>query len=251
MDARLYQLFYQQENRHWWFQARKRIVLAQIRRWLGASRRLSILDLGCGTGMILEAMRPLGEVWGLDASRQALDFCRRRGLRRLLEVQFPGAMPAGGPRELDLVTALDVLEHLPDDRGALRQIFQLLRPGGFLLLTAPAYDFLWSPHDAANHHLRRYARRQLQERLTAAGFQVRKLTYYNFFLFAPIWLRKRLDRRRYGSQPFSHLETPPPAALGRVLEGILWLESLALRKLSFPFGVSLLAVAQKPDNMTP
>ncbi len=248
MDSRLYDLFFEQEDRHWWFQGRRRIVLGQVRIWLGWRGGLRILDLGCGTGGTLQAMRPLGEVWGLDCSRQALEYCRRRGLDRLVQGNFPCALPAAVPAGFDLITALDMLEHLSDDDGALRHIFRLLRPGGFVLITVPAFAFLWSPHDRANHHLRRYTRRQLSRRLAAAGFRIRKLSYFNFFLFFPAWLRKRCDAWRYGDHPVSHLEALPPPALGQALLALFRLEGWLLRKLSFPFGVSLLAVAEKPPT---
>ncbi len=242
------------DDRHWWFVARRRIVLDVLRRALPAdpasATRLRILDIGCGAGATLRELARLGEAYGVDTEPSAVEAAARRSACDVRLGRLPDEIPFA-PDSFDLVTLLDVLEHVEDDVGSLRTIARLLVPGGMLLCTVPAYAFLWSDHDVVNQHKRRYTRRELAARLALAGFEIRKLTYYNTLLFPPIAALRLLRHgaRRRGGAGADLGEVPAP--LNALLRGIMAAERRWLRIGRFPFGVSVLALARKPDALPP
>lgn len=249
MDAEIYPLTYRLEQDYWWYRGRRAVILGQTAALLApvAIRgRPRILDFGCGTGINLLHLAGLGDAFGMDASPQAIDFCRRRGLRQVAwsDPQRPPGEenPFGGP--FDLLTLLDVLEHLPDDRQALRGLTSLLKPGGLLLVTVPAYRFLWSGEDVVSHHLRRYRGRELALVIRQAGFEIIKQRYFNFFLFpgqvaTTLW-------GRWFVPDFMRRSTLKPLAPGvnQVLTKLFSAEAGLLGRIPFPWGGSLLCTAR-------
>src|SRR5438034_3703599 len=168
MDEGAYEQHYRQEDEHWWFRGRREVIWSLLRR-AGLPENPRLLDAGCGTGRNLVEFGRLGPARGIDTSRQAVDFCHRRGLdnvaeARIEELPFPDA-------SFDLVLACDVVEHVPDDAAALTELRRVVAPGGRLLLTVPAYRWMWSPHDVYMHHYRRYTLRGLRDRVRAAGWE--------------------------------------------------------------------------------
>ncbi len=257
MQELMHRLHDELDDTHWWFAARRRIVLQVLRAALhgrpgtgGAAAEPAILDIGCGGGANLRELARLGDACGLDAEPSAVEAAARRSGCDVRLGRLPGSVPFE-PGRFDVVTLLDVLEHIEDDAGALAAIERLLKPGGLLLCTVPAYRFLWSEHDVANQHRRRYTRPQLRARLEGAGLRIRKLTYYNTFLFLPI-AAVRVARGRPGAgDPGPGAEARPdlgsvPAPVNAVLRTVFAAERHWLRVGSFPFGVSVLALAQKP-----
>jgi len=240
MESNLYDLFYEQERNHWWFQARKEIILKLIKDYIKPKEDLKILDIGCGTGMTMEALGKFGEVWGVDNNPKAIDYCRKRGLKNLILADFPSQVPL--KEKFDLITFLDVLEHIEGDAKAIKTAKGLLEPGGVLLITVPAFQFLWSPHDIANHHVRRYDKEELSAKIQLAGFKIIKLSYYNFFLFLPTLIKKNIDRIKYKNLPKSHLNEKTSRLMNRIYKIIFSLEKNVLTHISFPVGVSLVAI---------
>lgn len=240
----LHRLHHELDERHWWFVARRRIVLEELRRALGnrPDHTPRILDIGCGGGATLRELGRLGEAAGVDPDAGAVDAAR---VRAGCDVRL-GSLPGDIPFEdgsFDVVTLLDVLEHVDDDAGALDTVSRLLRPGGILLCTVPAFAFLWSEHDVLNEHRRRYTRRQLRARLEGAGLRVRKLSYYNTLLFAPIAALRVARRGRRTGRPDLG---PVPEPINSLLRAIFGAEAIWLRRMTFPVGISVLAVAEKP-----
>jgi SAM-dependent methyltransferase len=240
----IYRLTYEMEEDYWWYAARRGIVLDQVKRILASRSRQGparILDFGCGTGANLAAMAAHGQVHGLDASPHAVSFCRKRGLERvdLLEGPPPEEPPFGG--EFDLITMLDVLEHIPDQVETLKKLGSWLVPGGVLLLTVPAYESLWSGEDYVSNHLRRYTAPGLKKVMNQAGCGAARLTYFNTLLLplqaAAIW-GSRLFRP--GSKYESDI-TPLNPLLNRTLTRIMELERKILVRRSLPLGGSILA----------
>src|SRR3954454_19672450 len=184
------------EDRHWWFVGRREILLRLLAHHLGGSGSdREILDVGCGTGTMLGYLSAFGTARGIDADDSAVDYARRRGATA--DHVPPGPLPFSDA-SFDLVTALDVLEHIADDRAALAEMRRVLRPGGTLLLTVPAYEFLWGPQDEISHHERRYVARALRARLRAADVRIDRLTYFNTLLFPPIAAIRLLRREPNG-----------------------------------------------------
>jgi SAM-dependent methyltransferase len=235
------------EAKHWWFAARREIVLGLIERSLaarnGQARAVRLLDIGCGAGGMLTHLRRFGTVAGVDAAAEAVAYARDKSDADVRQGALPDRIPFGAS-EFDVITLLDVLEHVEDDATSLDVVHDLLRPGGFALLTVPAYRFLWSQHDVANEHKRRYRRAELRAKLERAGFQLHKLSYYNTLLFPPIALARVLSRLHRGRSRADQGNVG--SVLNAVLRTVFAAEKHMLLQGSLPFGVSLIAVAQRP-----
>ena len=247
MQQHTYSIMYEVEGTHWWFAGRRRILesfLEGIVRDLKIKDRPPhILDVGCGTGANLEMLSRFGEAEGVDVSADALAFCHARGIER---VRLGAAEKL--PYEdgsFDLVTALDVVEHLDDDAAGLREMRRVLRPDGRALLFVPAFMFLWGVQDDISHHRRRYRLPQLLQTVRAAGFEIERATYANITFFAPILLGRALMRATR-LRPASE-NNITISSLNGVLGRVLGAESKLLRRLDLPFGVSALCVAKRVD----
>jgi SAM-dependent methyltransferase len=245
MEKDYYAHYAATEDSYWWFVARRAILRRLLSHWLPPSPGRRILDIGCGTGAMLELLQTFGQVEGLDFSPQALDHCRRRigTTVELHEGAFPDYLPVG--RLYDVITAFDVLEHLANPAVALRRMRRALVSKGMLFCTVPAFQFLWGPHDDVNHHFRRYVRSQLTKDLEDAGYKVHWCSYFNTVLFFPIAASRvwnKLSRRE--SATASSDIVPVSAFLNATLRNMFSLEQLVIPRFSFPFGVSLVAIAQ-------
>lgn len=247
MRQHTYSIMYKVEGAHWWFVGRRRIIrsfLDQVCNDLEQSHP-HILDIGCGTGANLELLSEFGEAEGVDVSPDALAFCRARGLRNVRQGEAEH-LPYDD-RSFDLVTGLDVVEHLDDDVAGLKEMRRVLRPGGRALLFVPAFMFLWGVQDDVSHHRRRYTLGGLQRVVREAGFEVERATYANMTFFGPILLG-RILMRATGFRPASE-NNINVGALNGLLGSILGAECSVLRHLNFPFGVSAIVVAKRVDHV--
>jgi SAM-dependent methyltransferase len=231
-----YRELYELEDRHWWFRSRRRVVEALLRHAdLPGSPR--ILDAGCGTGRNLSEYERLGDVHGVDASADAVEFCHRRGypdVRRAILEALP--YDNGG---FDLIVATDVIEHLDDDRRALEELARVAAPAGRLLVTVPASMWLWSHHDVSMHHKRRYTARRLEAQMRAAGWRPHFSSYFFFALLPGVAAVRALRRLRPSSGPSSDLDLAP-AAVNRLVELPSRAEArLIARGVRLPAGVSV------------
>jgi SAM-dependent methyltransferase len=237
------------ENTHWWFLGRRRIFLRLLSGYVMPQETALILDVGCGTGTTLGYLSPYGRGVGVDIARSALEYTRRRGIGRV--VQSAASNLAFGDDAFDLICALDILEHVDDDSRALRECYRTCKPGGLMLITVPAYRFLWGRQDEISRHRRRYVASDVRQRAAEAGFSVRRLTYFNTLLF-PIIAGIRLFRRWHGPRPRETLRSDfsmtQPGLINDLLAAIFAAESLLLRYLDLPFGVSILCIAEKQDS---
>jgi SAM-dependent methyltransferase len=246
METDYFERLYSLEEGHWWHSTRRRLVLDQLERTYhdGSDRRL--LDAGCGTGRMLSELDRSGTALGIDLSDEALRFCRERDHARvvkasLLELPFPDAA-------FDVVTALDVLEHVADDVGALRECRRVLKPGGRMFIFVPAYRWLWSLQDEISHHHRRYTARTLRASVGAAGYEIDRLTYVSFFLLPVIflgrlWLRVLLRFKDIKDENQLH-----PGWSNGLLASIFGYEIPLIRRLDLPVGASLFCVARTPGG---
>jgi SAM-dependent methyltransferase len=248
VDERLMQAMLDVDEHHWWYRGRRRIIGAELER-LALPAHARVLDAGCGSGRTLEQLRDLGEVSGIELSPDAAGVARSRGefdvrIGRLEELPWEGAT-------FDLITCLDVIEHTPDDRLTLSELRRVCKPAGRLLVTVPAYQRLWSPHDEANHHYRRYSRPMLRSAARAAGWEVERMTSFNSLLLAPAAAVRVVRRRRARHSDGDY--TPDlqigPGWLNGVLEQPLRIEAGWLaRGRSLPAGLSLLGVLRNPSS---
>ncbi len=250
MNPEEYDIMYARENTYWWFQGRKNILLRMIERFnLLRGGKARVLDLGCGTGLILEEMARRTFAIGLDFSLKALNFCRSRGIENLVRGDVTRLPIKDG--SVDLVLALDLLEHVEDDRTLLREVLRVLSPEGHILATVPAHQYLWSEHDEALHHYRRYSHAEFLKRIRECGFQPIKYSFVISFTWLPIvvfrfaqkFLRKVIPSKK---GPKTHIILLPDP-INSLLISILSLEGRLLERMNLPLGVSLLCIARKED----
>lgn len=241
MDARIYAEMAALEERHWWFAARRKI-LDKLISTLPLPADARILEAGCGSGGNLAMLARHGRVYGMETNAQALEFAAAKGTAQIAAGRLPAPIPFAD-QKFDLIALLDVLEHLDDDAAALNALRARLKPGGWLLVTVPAYPFLWSRHDELHHHKRRYVARDLRAVIEAAGYRVQYLSYFNTWLF-PLIAAARLARA--GSGHSGDL-TMPNRFANALLTQIFSSERMLLGRIVLPFGVSLLALARNPD----
>ncbi len=241
MQDVMYDIMYQTERNHWWYRVRRELVaelLAPIRQKKG--KPLQVLDIGCGTGLLMQELRQFGEVHGVDASERAIAYCKERGLSPSIgsaeRLPFPGA-------SFDVIVMLDVLEHLKDDDTGAHEVHRILRKDGVAIITVPAFRFLWGVTDRISNHYRRYTRAELVRVLEASGLKVERATYFNTLLFPAIATFRLLVR--FFRIPVKSENTIGGAWINKVLYRIFALELKALQRFNFPFGVSVLAVTSK------
>lgn len=240
MEQAAYAEHYEQEDRHWWFRGKRAVIWALVHQ-AHLPDKPRVLDAGCGTGRNLVEFGILGDAAGVDPSADAVAFCHRRGLD---DVRLGGleALPFEDG-EFDLLLASDVLEHVEDDRGALRELRRVAAPGASLVITAPAYQWMWSEHDDELHHLRRYTMRRLRQRVVAAGFRPVRSTYFNSILL-PVVAAARLVSRLLPRRGRSDIGRTP-AVLNSALERPLQLEAAVIgRGWRMPAGVSVAMLCQ-------
>jgi SAM-dependent methyltransferase len=245
MERDFYQRYFEMEDRHWWFVGRREIFLRILDQEFLPRRGsdASVLDVGCGTGTMLGYLSRYGAAQGVDASAEAVRFCRERGVQAVH--QAAGASLPFESASFDLVTALDVVEHVDDDLMLLRELRRVTRAGGMLLVSVPAYQFLWGLQDEISHHRRRYRATMLRERMAQTGWRIHRLSYFNTFLFPPIAAIRLL--RRVGPPPKvqSDFELTQPGRLNALLARVFSAEASLVERTSLPFGVSLLALASR------
>lgn len=237
-----YPILYQVEESHWWHRGRRQIIASFVEEILknSGNRRPRILDVGCGTGGNLNLLSQYGDAEGVDISPDALEFCRQRGLDNV-RLGAAEQLPYEDDR-FDLVTALDVVEHLDDDVAGLREFRRVLKPDGRILIFVPTFMFLWGVQDDVSHHRRRYRLPELRRAIENAGFEVERATYANVSFFLPILLgRKFMSLTGIRTESENNINI---SALNGVFSGIFGAESKFLRYLNFPFGVSGLCVAR-------
>lgn len=249
MEEVVYEQFYGVEQEHWWF-AGMRTVCRHLLKELpigSDGTRTSCLDVGSGTGLWTKELGSFGRVCGLDVAPEALSFCAKRGLDRLVRATVEH-IPFKA-ESFSLITALGLIEHLSDEKRFLAELLRVCRPGGYILLLTSAYDFLWSRHDEIVHHKRRYTKARLTRLVTTSGFEVVRSSYVNTLLLLPIIavrLIQRLNRARAVPRQGSPDVFMPAPLVNRVLYTLLWVEAQLLRFLSFPAGVGLLVIMRKP-----
>lgn len=244
MDESLYWKFLEVERAHWWFVARRQILLALFRHYLPQGG--SILDVGCATGYFIEGAQGGFDAWGIDPSPIAVKICRDRGLKQVVQGSTDD-FSAVADKRFDAVGFFDVIEHVDDDLSALKNAREVLTEQGLVLITVPAHMWLWSEHDVINEHKRRYVKHQLRELLHQTDFHIEQLTYFNSYLF-PSAVLARLARRLIRSVGKADLSMPPPWA-NRLMTRVFASERRHLvpngLPRGFPTGLSLLAVARK------
>jgi SAM-dependent methyltransferase len=248
-----------EEDRHWWFATRTRIILAYLDRFIGPDKSLRVLDVGCGAANMTHHLRHYGRVIGVDANPKPLEVARERGLEAYLGTADDLPFESG---EFDLVALLDTVEHVPAEARVFDECWRVLRSpdpatnraGGKLLVTVPAFMFLWSQNDVLNMHQRRYTAPELKSKLERHGFRVLRISYNNFFVFPMaatlILLRRghtepKLASPHFDEDVYQVEMEPAPPLLNSILTAVGRLEAVLLKRVNLPVGTSLIAIAEK------
>lgn len=246
MEKQLYKKFYEIQSKHWWFRAKKDIIFDVIAQ-LNLSTKLDILDVGCGSGLMLLDLSKIGKVYGMDSSVEGLQFCKEIYSGRLELCHLPENVPYSN-NSFDLITMLDVLEHIDDDLNSLVSVRNLLKRGGILILTVPANMSLWSNFDVINHHKRRYEFKELTDIVEKSGFKVMKISYYNSFLYPLVIFKRKINN-------IFNLKSDdlkiPPKFINNILFNIFKSEKYILRNMRMSFGTSLIMICindRKSEN---
>lgn len=232
------------EEGSFWFQGRNRLILWALKRYFPRAR--SLLEVGCGTGYVLSAIRRARPQMRLSAAELYVEgLMIARGRVPDADYYQLDATRIPFEREWDVVCAFDVLEHVSDDDAFLAGLFTAARPGGGLLVTVPQHPRLWGAADEYAHHVRRYRRGELLDKVRGAGFRVDRVTSFVSLLLPAMWWSRRRDRA--GGEPFEPGREHSSTRLSRMLEGVLDLErNMIARGVDLPVGGSLLVVASRP-----
>lgn len=247
MNTAEFDRMFEVEETHWWYRGRRALVRAALDRYApDTGQRLATLDLASATGMSFRFLTDRCDVRGVDISDETIRLCARRGIDRI--VQGDALALPFADASFDLVLALDAFEHFEDDQLAMDEVFRVLRPGGLLVATTPAFMALWSPHDEAYHHFRRYTRPQLRQRLETSGFVTERMSYSSMALFLPVWALRRVRALLPSGdgEPTSDFSVPMPWPLEQLAAGITAAEVALEKRVDLPFGVSLYGVLRKP-----
>jgi len=246
MRVDLYEDLFIKEDTYWWHVNKREAVLSMLQtRWNERLHNASILEVGCGTGAMLQRWKALGTPIGVDTAPEALALCRRRGLRHLCLANAMASLPFR-EASFDVISLLDVLEHLEDDVQALIELCRLLKPHGWIVLSVPAYRWMASYWDEALGHKRRYSRSELRTTVETAGLIVERLSYTNFFILPAAAVARRLKSlmgKNSSSAPSDFVIVPPIANVGLLM--LVWIEYHLIQCSDLPCGLSILCLARK------
>ena len=242
MERKVYEQMAKLDGRHWWFTARRRILDGLIERVVRPPNNARILELGAGTGHNLAMLERFGSVEASELDPVARELASERLGREVKEAALPdlSMFPADN---YDMIALLDVLEHVPDDKGSLDAILKRLKPGGALLLTVPANPWMWSAHDVAHHHHRRYRKSEIATLARDAGFEIELLSPFNSLLFPPIAAVRAIGKLT-GKDDSD--DAMPGDLVNKTLDAVFGLERSLIGRVPMPFGVSLVAVLRRP-----
>lgn len=244
MESAIYEQMASLDTTHWWFVGRRR-VLTRLLKGLGLPRDAQILEAGSGMGANIDMLRAFGQVSAFDPYEPARQFVEKRTGVTPVDGRLPDGIPfAKG--SFDLACAFDVVEHVDDDAASIKAMAAMLKPGGYLFLTVPAYQWMWSRHDEARHHKRRYLLDVLLGMVRDAGLEPVKASHFNALLF-PLAVTVRALKRAVGST--SDDDELPPKAVNSALTGIFAAEAAILERGALPFGLSIVLIARRPAEV--
>lgn len=244
MELTRYDILYKNEADFWWFKGR-RFLLERILKDLPNKSSLKILDTGSCTGYNLHLLNKYGKAYGVDVEKKAVDYCKKRGFKRMYLLKNGMRLPFEN-NSFDIVTCLDVLEHIVEDGEYLQELKRVLKPKGKLIIFVPAIQLLWSQLDVKSHHQRRYTIPLLKQRAKSAGFFVNEIKYFNYILFwpmLPIRLIQKipfLKKNEFGSDLIVNSKLT-----NQLLSLIFAFDVWSTKWFSPPVGVSIFLVAEK------
>ena len=238
MERIVYDQMAELDERHWWYRARREVLAALIRRLAQPKAGAHILEIGCGTGHNLPMLSGFGKVDALELDEAARELAEKRLGRKIMRAPLPEIADVRD-KHYDLIGAFDVIEHIDDDHAAVASIATKLKPGGKFIMTVPAHRWMWTAHDVANHHKRRYSKRSLKALIEGSPLHLDAIGYFNSLLF-PVAVAERMASKLRGKNT-ADLELPP-APLNTALERTFASERHLVGRVPLPPGLSLYAV---------
>lgn len=236
---------YSQENYYWWHVAKRKTILSLLQPYTEKKTDLLFADMGCGTGKLMEDLAKFGKVEGFDTSQKALAFCKKRGHQSLTKINISSTLPVKD-NFFNIIIAADVLEHIQKEEGCISEFYRVLKGGGILVVTVPAYPFLFSYWDKMLGHQRRYTKNSLANKLVKAGFKIDKISYYNSFIFpVAIIFRTIKSLLSFSDGKPSSDFISLPAPINKILLVVSGIERDLLKRINLPFGLSIVCVAEK------
>lgn len=231
------------ESDHWWFKSRRKYLLDLLK---DAPKDSKILDIGCSSGIFLKDLEKLGfkaeNLYGIDISEKAIENCKANGIQNCFVMD---AQNITIQESFDIIVASDCLEHLEDDKKALKNWKSLLKIGGKMYVFVPAFMSLWSYHDEVNMHHRRYTKAELKSKISAENLEIQKSSYWNFFLFLPVYVFRKLSAIFQKNKTGESDIAIGNALVNSILLQLIVLENKLLKVVNFPFGVSTFCIAKR------
>lgn len=245
MQASEYKNIFLNENSHFYYRGTHNTVLSLLNKYSPEKKKLKILDAGCGTGLLMKKLEKYGDVFGVDISPEAIKYTKKRRIKNTSLASIE-KLPFKD-NNFDIIISVDVLYHqrVGNDIKALKEFNRVLKPGGILIVKVPAFNWLRGHHDIVVETRHRYTKKELGEKLKASGFEIMKLSYANMTVF-PIALLKRITER-FQKNPSTDVEKVS-SYLNKTLIKIMGVEDKLMAFYGLPFGLSVLAVAQKLDG---
>ncbi|MFM9872839.1 MAG: class I SAM-dependent methyltransferase [Fimbriimonadaceae bacterium] len=245
MNLNEYRKMRELEDHYWWFISRRELALTLLDQILHNANP-TLLDVGCGTGAVLNELEKRGQAVGIDLSHEALKFSKERGLNHLVYANAENLPFTDG--QFDAVLSLDTIEHVPNHQAAAAEIYRVLKPGGVFVMNVPAFNWLWGPHDVALMHQRRYTTGKVRDLLEIQGFQIQKISYSVFFLFPAVMLRRLTEKFQRGEAKVKLPQFSP--STNQRLTKLMRVEGNLFQTTNLPWGSSVVCVAQKPNITT-
>jgi SAM-dependent methyltransferase len=239
MDHATYQQMRELEDRHWWFTGRRKIIRELLTR-LALPKGAQILELGCGTGGNMAMLSQFGSLSCVEQDDQAIHLARDRKIADVKQGSLPDSLPEF-PVKFDLIALFDVIEHVEDDLASLHAMTRLLAPGGRIIITVPAFGFLWSQHDDENQHFRRYRKRDLRALAMHCKMKMDFISYFNFWLFPAVAVIRLVRKVLPYEESWKDMRMPAPW-VNSLLASLFAGEKHLMSKVSLPWGISLAAV---------
>lgn len=242
MDESVYRKHLELERSHFWRMGKQRLVLHWLAKALRGRSELRFLDIGSACSIFPYKLRDLGDVIVVEPHKQSVETAKKFGLNARYGL-LPDNIPIRG--KIDVISMLDVLEHIEDEKSAIDKVYHLLEDDGVFILTVPAYQWLWSQHDEIMHHYRRYTKTWLKRVLQNAGFHVDRISYYTCLLFPIAAMQRLASRLKPNNSKSEYNVKVPTPIINTLFDFVMRFEAQLLKFINLPYGLSLITICRK------